>query len=92
MLVSCKAEKLICLHEENDAFDFFAIETYKEDGMIVGHLPHQLSRTRKFISDRGAMILAVLTSIHYRKLPLAQVMIEIPCKGTVEMSDNFFTV
>ena len=57
-----KAEKLICLDEENNAFDVFAIKTCKEDGMIVSHLPHELSRTLKFILYRVARILIVLTS------------------------------
>ena len=57
-----KAEKLICLREENNAFDVLAIKTCKEYGMIVGHLPHELSQTRKFILSRGARILTVLTS------------------------------
>ena len=46
-----KAEDLIYLHRENNAFDLFAIKTCKEDGIIVGHLPHGL--TLKFILDRG---------------------------------------
>ena len=64
----------------------FCYQTCKEDGKIVGHLQSELSRTLKFILDRGARILAVLTSTHYRKSPLIQGGIEIPCQVTVEMS------
>lgn len=67
-----KEEKVNCLHEENNAFDYFSIKTCQEDGTIVGHLPRGLSRTLKFILDRGARILAALTSTHYRKSPLVQ--------------------
>ena len=83
-----KAEKLICLHEENNAFDVFTIKTCKEDRMILGHLPHELSRTLKFILDRGARILAILTSTHYIKSPLVQGGMRIPCQVTVEMSST----
>ena len=40
-----KAEKLICLHEENNAFDAFAIKTCKKDSIIAGHISRELSRT-----------------------------------------------
>ena len=67
-----KAEKLICLREENNAFDVLAIKTCKEYGMIVGHLPHELSRTLKFMLYRGARILTVLTS--WRLIELVEVV------------------
>ena len=54
--------------------------------MIVGHLPRELSRALKFILDRVARILTVLTSAHYRKSALVQGWIEIPCQVKVEMS------
>ena len=54
--------------------------------MIVGHLPRELSRTLKFILDRAARILTVLTSAHYRKSVLVQGRMEILCQVKVEMS------
>ena len=84
-----KAEKLICIYEENNAFDVLAIKTCKEDGKIVGHLPRELSQTIKLILDRGARILAVLESTHYRKSPLVQGGVEIPCQVTMEISPTF---
>ena len=56
--------------------------------MIIDHLPRELSRTLKFILDREARIFAVLTSTHYRKSPLVQGGMEIPCQVTVEMSST----
>ena len=54
-----KQKKLICFHEKNNTFDVFAIKACKEDGMIVDHLPRELSRTLKFILDRGERTLVV---------------------------------
>ena len=84
-----KAKKLICIYEENNAFDVLAIKTCKEDGKIVSHLPRELSRTIKLILERGARILAVLESTHYRKSPLIQRGVEIPCQLTMEISPTF---
>ena len=37
-------EKLDCSHEENTPFDWFAIKTVTSDGMIVGHLPREITK------------------------------------------------
>ena len=79
-------ENLQCKHEVGNAFDIYAIKTCKDDGTIVGHLPRELSRVLKFLLDRGAMISAELVSVHYRKSPLVQGGLEIPCKVIVRMS------
>ena len=75
-------KNLVCSHQRN----IFAIKTCKENGEIVGHLQRELSRTLKFLLDRGAKTSDVLTSTHYRRSPLTQGGMEIPCKVTVEMS------
>lgn len=74
-------ERLLWFLEKNNAFVAFAIKSCKEDGTIVGHLPHVLPRTLKFILDRGASISAVFTFTHYRRLPLIKGSVEILCKG-----------
>ena len=79
-------ENLQCKHEVGNAFDIYAIKTCKDDGTIIGHLPRELSRVLKFLLDRGAMISAELVSVHYRKSPLVQGGLEIPCKVIVRMS------
>ena len=45
----------------------------------------EISRVTKFLLDRGANVSAKLTSTHYRRSPLVQSGIEIPCVVTVSM-------
>ena len=52
---------------------------------IVGHLPMEISQVTKFLLDRGANVSAKLMSTHYRRSPLVQGGIEIPCVVTVSM-------
>lgn len=79
-------EHLVCSHEENNAFDIFAIKICKTDGSIVGHLPRELSRTLNFLLIRDARIFVDLTSVNYRRSPLVQGGLEIPCRVTIQMS------
>lgn len=73
-------EKLCCLFEENNVFDMFAIKTLHADGRTtVGHLPREISRPTKFLLDRGAKVEAELSATHYRRSPLFQGGLEIPC-------------
>ena len=80
-------QTLNCFHEEGNTFDRFAIKVCEKDkNEIVGHLPMEISRVTKFLLDRGANVSAKLTSTHYRRSPLVQGGIEIPCVVTVSMS------
>ena len=45
----------------------------------------KISRVTKFLVDRGANVSTKLTSTHYRRSPLVQGVIEIPCTVTVSM-------
>ena len=72
-------ECLDCSHEKENPYDYFAIKTCKKDGMIVGHLPMEISHPTKCLLDRGARITATLTSTSYYASPLAQGGLEIPC-------------
>ena len=77
-------EELECLFERHNLFDMFAIKTCRlEGGQIVGHLPREISRPTKFLLDRGAKVTAQLTGTHYRRSPLFQGGLEIPCLVTV---------
>ena len=77
-------EELECLFERHNLFDMFAIKTcHLEGGQIVGHLPREISRPTKFLLDRGAKVTAQLTGTHYRRSPLFQGGVEIPCLVTV---------
>ena len=81
------AEILTCIHERNNVFDRFAIMTMKTDsGRTVGHLPLEISRVTKFLLDRGAEIRVKLTETHYRRSPLVQGGLEIPCVLVAKMN------
>ena len=65
---------------------FFAVKTCsRASGAIVGHLPMEVARPTYFLLLRGARIEATLTSTHYRRSPLMQGGLEIPCSVSVCM-------
>ena len=83
------SEVLTCSHEENNPHDPFVIKTCQIDsGKIVGHIPMELFRIRKFILDRGAKIKVKLRQTHYRRSPLVQGGLEIPCDLVVRMTNT----
>ena len=45
----------------------------------------EISQVTKFLLDKGANVSVKLTSMHYRRSPLVQGGIEIPCLVTVSM-------
>ena len=62
----------------------FAIKTCRlEGGQIVDRLPRKISRPTKFLLDRGAKVTAQLTGKHYKRSPLFEGGLEIPCLVTV---------
>ena len=66
----------------------FAIKTLQADGDVqttVGHLPREMSRPTKFLLDRGAKVEVELTATHYRRSPLFQGGLEIPCIVKITM-------
>ena len=82
-------EQLSCSHEKQNLFDMFAIKTCRSsDNKTVGHLPREISRATKYLFDRGAKITATLSSSHYRRSPLFQGGLEIPCSVKVCLPDN----
>ena len=75
-------EALHCDHVSDNNYDLFAIKTCRDAELhpqIVGHLPLEIYRFTKFLLDRGAIITATLSSMHYRRSPLVQGGLEIPC-------------
>ena len=73
-------------NEQGNDFDYFSIKTCKkDDNEIVGHLPREISRPRKFLIDRGARVTAQITNPHYRKSPLLQGGMEVRCKVSATM-------
>ena len=87
---------LNCYYQNDNAFNRFAIkvcEFWKE--IPVGNLPKEISRVTKYTLDRGATATATLTSEHYRRSPLIQGGLKIPCKVSVTMPgtvSNLFSV
>ena len=55
----------------------------------MGHLPLELSRVVKHLIDRGAVIYARITNTRYRRSPLVQGGLEIPCIVTVTVNSSF---
>ena len=80
-------EELVCLPEEENLFDIFAIETCRRvlDKQTVGHLPREISRPTKYLIARGAKVTAQLLFTRYRKSPLFQGGLEIPCTVRVSL-------
>ena len=79
-------ETLKCFHERRNPFDVFAIKTCSNgNSQAVGHLPREISRLTKFILDRGAEVEATLASTQYRRSPITQGGLEIPCVIKVTM-------
>ena len=77
-------QTLNCFHEEENTFYRYTIKVCEKDkNEIVGHLSMEVSPVTKFLLDRRANVSAKLTSMHYRRSPLAQGGIEIPCVVTV---------
>lgn len=78
-------EELFCSHERDNAFDVFAIKITDQCGNIRGHLPQEIARITKFLLDRGAKLTLTLTSDRYRRSPLVQGGLEIPCLVKIVM-------
>ena len=77
-------DELPCEHEANNAFDIFAIKVMDES-VTVGHLPLEISRITKYIIARGATVTAIITSDQYRRSPLVQGGLEVPCKIRISL-------
>lgn len=78
---------LHCFYENNNAFDRFAIKVCElGNDRPVGHFIKEISRVTKYFLARGATMTATLTSVHYRRSPLVQGGLEIPCKISVTIT------
>ena len=81
-------QKLYLSDERANAFDVFSIKASNAEGKIVGHLPMKVSRITKFLMDHGARWTATLRTTQYRKSPLIQGGLEIPCSLYVYMMSS----
>ena len=69
--------------KELDAFSVKTVRTV--DNATVGQLPREISRPTEYFLDRGATVKAVITCSYYRRYPLFQGVLEIPCSVTVSI-------
>ena len=77
---------LKCTHKEDNPYDIFSMKVYKPDcDEIVGHLPMEISRITKFIVDRISKCTLKIRGLHYRRSPLVQGGLEVPCEVTIAM-------
>ena len=85
-----EGESLECSHEEDNPYDMFSIKVFKKDfpDTIIGHLPMEISRITKYIMDRGALVKLKIWGKHYRRSPLVQGGLEIPCRIKITMLGN----
>ena len=82
-------ERLFCVYEAGNPYDCFAVTTYvRSTGKTVSHLPMEISWPTKFLLQRGAIVFATLSSTTYRRSPLIQGGLEIPCKVTINMAET----
>ena len=81
-------QKLYLSHKRDNAFDVFSIKTWDKEGRIVGQLPMEVSIITKFLMDRGVKLTETLRITNYRKSPLTQGDLEIPCSVDVYMMSS----
>ena len=73
-------------HEENNPYDIFSMKVWKPDSdEIAGQLPMEISRITKFIVNRGAKCTQKIRGMHWKRSPLAQGGLEVPCEVTITM-------
>ena len=69
--------------------DIFAVITCRRtSNEIAEHLTREMSRPTKYLIDRGAVITATLTTDRYRRSPLYQGGLKIPCNLKVFIADT----
>ena len=79
-------ELLKCAHEVDNPYDMFSMKICKPDSNeIVGHLPMEISWITKFIFNRGPVCTIKIRGKHYRRSPLVQSGLEIPCDVTISV-------
>ena len=72
--------------DRRNEFDAFSVKTIcAVDNATVGQVTREISRPTKYLLDRGATVKAVITFSYYRRSPLFQGGLEIPCSVTVSM-------
>ena len=68
----------MCIHERRNEFDAFSVKTVRAvDNATVGYLTSEISRSTKYLLDRGATVKVVITCLYYRRSPLFQGGLEV---------------
>ena len=78
----------VCIHERRNEFDAFSVKTVRAADNAVGQIPREISRPTKYLLDRGSTVKAVIACSYYRRSPLVQDGLEIPCSVTVSMPET----
>ena len=81
-------------HEKDNPYDSFSTKVFKPDSPaeIVGHLSMEISRITKFIIDRGAQVAVKIRGRHYRRSPVVQGKLEVPCEIKIMMVNHHLLV
>jgi hypothetical protein len=80
---------MICQVENENDFDQHAVKVCaSENEITVGHLPREISRPTKYLLIRGAVVTAKLIGTEFRRSPLFQGGLEIPCMVTVSLAGH----
>ena len=76
-----------CSYEKDNPSDVFSITVLKAEspGTTVGHLPMEISRITKYIIDQGSQVEVKVLGRHYRRSPLVQAGLEVPCRIKITM-------
>ena len=87
-------ELLECSHEKDNPYDSFFIKVFKTGSPveIERHLPMEISRITKFIIDRGAQVAVKIRGRHYRRSPVVQGKLEVPCEIKIMMVNHHLLV
>ena len=74
-------------YENGNVFDIFAIKICRspDHDKIIGHLPPEVSRPTKFLTDRGATVTATFWSKNVSRSPLFEGRLKVLCRVKVVM-------
>ena len=87
-----ESQSLECVYEKHNPFDFFTIKVMEQDtGPTVGHLLMDNFFATKFLLDRRARVVSILTLANYCVPPLVQGGLEIPYRFEIYISPTYIS-
>ena len=82
-----------CWYENDSTFGRFAFKVCEFGKEIPDcHLPEEILRVTKYLLDKGATATSTLTNERYRRSPVVQRGLEIPCKVSIFMPGTVSTL